>query len=129
MFDINEELDKIIYKYELDKHHPQYRIMKQCEKILKALIEELCEKKKKTLFICRDVLETNIIEHYAQDSEYIKNVVLVRRGEQCLKEINFDEYKMVYVFFYDDAQWVMNYLSSRNIINVWVYDIFEQHHI
>ena len=51
MFDIDEALNKIIYKYELDEFCPSYRKAIRCENVLKKCINNHCLLKEKVLFL------------------------------------------------------------------------------
>lgn len=48
---IDEELNKIIFKYHLDKYYPHYKNMYEAKKILQSLIGEVEKNGRKVIFV------------------------------------------------------------------------------
>lgn len=66
---INEELNRIIFKYELDKHYPHYKNMYKAEKILRHIIKKVVSNNEKAVFLGDDpkgiAFIKNIVRDYA----------------------------------------------------------------
>lgn len=51
LMDINEALNRIIFKYELDRYYPHYKNMCKAEKILQNIVKHIMQYRKKAVFV------------------------------------------------------------------------------
>ena len=79
---INEELNRIIFKYEIDRYYPHYRNMYRAEKVLRRIIKELTVNKEKAMFVGDD----------PKGIEFIKNIF---KAYQCRIFIIFCNFRKI----------------------------------
>lgn len=126
MFDINEALDKIIFKYQLDKHYPVYRNMRDGESILKDMLLLLCKNNVKTLCVCSDQLEIDIIKHITHGSKLVDCIVFKHKEQEEFENTDWYEYKKIFIISYEKYDVVAGTLKSKDISFEWIYDIFKE---
>lgn len=129
MFDINEALDRIIFKYHLDKYYPKYRKMRNSETVLTDMISQLCRENIKTLCICSDQLEVEIVKHAAQGNANIDCILHRCKEQEKMDDIKLSVYDKVYIVSYGEYESIANFLHCRNISFEWIYDIFKERDI
>lgn len=119
---ITDELDKIIYKYQLDKYYPHYRKMQEAKKILVELLEEINKEKQKAIFVGDDRDAMLLLRHMArkQEVEFFNSV-----EETTLEEIQWQCYDKVYVVSFQGVEHTLYWMRLHGIQYIWLYDIFE----
>ena len=122
MFNIDEALNEIIYKYELDDICPSYRRAIKCENVLKKCVDNHCLLKEKVLFVCGDNNEVDIISHIAQGNMLIKCILYKNINENIL----WSEYKKIYVASYEINKDILNILIKEQVHYIWIYDVFSK---
>ena len=123
MFDINEAIDNIIYKYNIDEYYPSYRKASNCEKILKKIIDNHGLANENVLFLCNDQLEIEIISHNSQGCELVECI----NYNQISDSIEWNRYKEVYILSYEKYDDMSEYLDGKTVNYLWVYDVFEKY--
>ncbi len=126
--DINEALNEIIFKYHLDRYYPHYRNMYEAEKILRAVIREIQQNKKKALFVGDDKSGIAFVRNISRDYSDIQFLSYDRndRTLQNLDIINWNEYDEVYLISFYGAEYVERWFRLHHIQYQWIYDIFER---
>lgn len=126
---INEELNRIIFKYEIDRYYPHYRNMYRAEKVLRRIIKELTVNKEKAMFVGDD----------PKGIEFIKNIVRDYTGIcffqydgkdtelHSLESVSWDDYPGgIFLISFYGAEYVERWFRLRRISCRWVYSIFEK---
>lgn len=125
---INEELNHIIFKYELDRYYPHYRNMYKAEKILRAVINEIVQNDEKAIFIGDDVKGIKFIQNISRDYDKIQFFCYERKDRKLdsLKGIQWKEYKEVYLISFNNVEYAERWLRTHRILFKWMYNIFEE---
>lgn len=127
MFDINEKLNHIIFKYHLDRCYPQYRNMYEAEKILRALIKEIIENNRSAIFIGNNKTELDFIRNISGDYEDIQ-FFLYNGKDMSVQQMEKIDRKndSVYLVSFYEAEYMERWLRLHDICYQWIYDIFER---
>lgn len=126
--DINEALNEIIFKYNLDRCYPHYRNMYQAERILRDIIREIKQRNKKVFFIGNDKAEKDFIQYLSGDYHDISFLLLNRQDllPPQLEQIVWEKYDEIYLLSFYGEAYIERWLRIHNIRYKWIYDIFEQ---
>lgn len=122
MFDINEAIDNIIYKYNLDEYYPSYRDASNCEKILKNIIDNHRLANENVLFLCSDQLEIEIVADISRGDKFIEYIAYNKLNEL----VEWGKYIKVYILSYEKYNDISTYLEEKRVNYLWVYDVFEK---
>lgn len=124
---IDEELNKIIFKYNLDRYYPHYRNKYESEKILRNIVNEIIQYSRKVLFVGNDCTGIDFIKTIARDYEDIHFCFYNRSDKkfQQLAETNWEEYNKVYLISFYGSEHIERWFRQHNIRYEWIYDIFE----
>lgn len=127
MFDINEELNKIIFSYHLDWCYPQYKNMYEAEKILRSVIKEIISNHQRAIFIGNNKTELDFIRNISGDYNDIQFLLYSRKDifVQQMEKADWKNYKVYLVSFYE-AEYIERWFRLHDIRYQWIYDIFEQ---
>lgn len=125
MFDINEELNQIIFKYHLDRYYPQYRKRYEAERVLKHLMQDLAERGQKAVFIGVDETCVEILGHLAKGQENIRCFKWDVKDQQSLQEITDKIYDRIFLAIMEDKESVGEWLRNHGLKCECLYDIFE----
>ncbi len=90
MIDINEKLNGIIFKYQLDKYYPHYKNMYHASKILGNIIKEIIHNKKKAIFVGDDKAGIEWIRNISGDYADIDFCLYDRMDKEPDKLKSFD---------------------------------------
>lgn len=127
MFDINEELNKIIFSHHLDSYYPQYRNMYMAEKILRSVVKEIIEKHRRAIFIGNNKIELDFIQHMSGNYEDIHFLFYKRKDifMQGLGQTDWKDYEVYLVSFYE-VEYIERIFRMHDICYQWIYDVFER---
>lgn len=125
---INEDMDEIIFKYELDRYYPHYRNMYKAEKILRNVIRGIERSNKNVIIVGDDVDGIRFVRHVAGDYAniffllYDQNDIALHQ----LEDVAWEEYEGVYLISFCGVEYVEQWFGLHNIQYEWIYDIFER---
>lgn len=128
MLDINEALNQIIFKYQLDRYYPHYKDMYEAEKILRDIIKKVKQDQKIVLFIGKKSKEMGFLQslsdgyadihfHYYDTEETVP---------RQLENVTWDNYNAVYLVSFYGAEYIERWFRLHDIRYEWLYDIFER---
>lgn len=126
---INEELNRIIFKYNIDRCYPHYRNMCRAEKVLQRLINEITEDKRKAIFVGNDPKGIEFIQNMAGDYVGIQFVSYDREDLELhfMENIAWNEYcGEVYLISLYGAEYTERWFWRHNVPFQWLYNIFEK---
>lgn len=126
--DINEALNKIIYKYNLDQYYPHYRNMCEAQKVLRNLVQIIVQGKKKVMFAGDDQTSLEFVHNISRDYDGI-DFLLYDRGKQTPQEIeetDWEKYEEIYLLSFMGAEYIERWFRQHNISFQWIYDVFER---
>ncbi len=131
MIDINEKLNGIIFKYQLDKYYPHYKNMYHASKILGNIIKEIIHNKKKAIFVGDDKAGIEWIRNISGDYADIDFCLYDRMDKEPDKLKSFDcqwggVYEEIYLISFYGAAYVERWFRLHNVQYKLIYDIFEQ---
>ena len=128
VIDINEKLNDIIFKYQLDKYYPHYKNMCEAEKVLWNLIKGIVNNKRKAIFVGNDRTGIDWVHNISGDYADIEFCLYNRRdGEpDKLKKIDWEKYEEIYLISFYGAEYMERWFRSHHMRYEWIYDIFEQ---
>lgn len=128
MRDINEELNQIISKYHLDQYYPHYRNMIDAQKVLRDIVQEIQQNKKKAIFVGYDKSGIAFIRNISRDYMDI-HFLIYNRNDKVLEDLELTDwnvYDEVYLISYYGAEYVERWFRLHHIRYEWIYDIFER---
>lgn len=126
--DINEALNRIIYKYNLDYYYPHYRNMCEAQKILRDIVQNIVQSKKKAVFVGDDLTGLEFVHNISGDYDGI-DFLLYDRGKQTPQEIQKADqrkYEEIYLLSFLGVEHVERWFRQHNISCQWIYDVFER---
>lgn len=128
MIDINEKLNGIIFKYQLDKYYPHYKNMCEADKILGNIIKEIKHNRKKAVFVGDDKAGIEWIRNISSDYGDIDFCLYNRMDKEPDKSKSFDweKYDEIYLISFYGAEYVERWFRLHDVQYKWIYDIFEQ---
>lgn len=126
--DINEELNSIIFKYNLDRCYPHYRNMCEAEKILRDIIREIISNNSTAIFVGNDTTGIDFIKNISRDYDKIEFFHYSRSVQISpqFETVEWNKYERVYLISFYAAEYVERWFRCRNIRCQWIYDIFER---
>lgn len=120
---ITDELNKIIYKYELDKYYPHYRKMQEAKKIISKILEQIKKENLKVIFVGDDGNAEKLLRNMAKNV----NVSFCNKlTEEAMERCVWDDYDVIYVFSFYEVERVFLWMRMHGIKHIWLYDIFEE---
>lgn len=128
---INEELNRIIFKYNLDRCYPHYRNMYKAEKVLRDLIKGITQKKGKAVFIGDDPKGIKFIQNIARDYKDIAFFCYKRDDIKlnALESVQWKEFENIYLISFYNIEHIERWLRVHKLLFRWIYDIFEEKEI
>ena len=124
MFNITEELNQLIFKYNIDKYYPQYRKKYKAEKLLESILNKVVHKGEKTILISNDKVVLDIVKKirvFSEECIEAKHITDLKE----LDNIIWDKYANVYVLSLRETEKYGKWLRMHNIKYKWIYDAFE----
>ena len=124
MFNITEELNQLIFKYNIDKYYPQYRKKYKAEKLLESILNKVVHKGEKTILISNDKVVLDIVKKirvFSEECIEAKHITDLKE----LDNIIWDKYANVYVLSLRETEKYGKWLRIHNIKYKWIYDAFE----
>lgn len=128
LMDINEALNRIIFKYELDRYYPHYKNMCKAEKILQNIVKHIMQYRKKAVFVGDDRTGIEFIRNISRGQGEI-GFLLYERNQEVPGEIeaaDWKQYDEIYVISFRGAEYIERWFRLQGIQYEWIYDIFEQ---
>ncbi len=125
MINIDERLNEIIIKYNLDRHYPQYRKMLMARKVLKRYVDDLVESKKITLFICDSETLVRMISRLANEDECISFLNIQEKELKKLENVEWENYDKIVMLSFYNVEYIFRWFRTHNIAYEWIYDVFE----
>lgn len=126
--DIDVELERIIEKYNLDRHYPAYRVSVQAEAYLKSWIEKLSETTVKILFITTDDSVLWMIRGWATDENVSAlQIASVDKLDDHIMQLKSAD--KIYIVAYTRTVEILHWLWLHDFQAESVYDILENQHI
>ena len=122
MYDIENRLNDIIFKYNLDEFYPSYRKSIKAKKILSLIIKD---NKENVVFIVQNEEEKNICQCYIKSKiQY----VLEKNLQNYTSEywMNFDK---IYIISFDKKKLIKGYFDKIEVRTEWIYDDFLQENL
>ncbi len=128
MKDIDEALNEIIFKYNVDSYYPHYRNMYKAEKILLGMITEMIQRQRKAVFVGDEKTGIEFIRNISGDYNGIQFLSYDRNDRELkdLSKIGLQEYDKVYLISFYGAEYAERWFRLHNIQYEWIYDIFER---
>lgn len=126
--DIDVELEKIIEKYNLDRHYPAYRVSIQAEAYLKNWIETLSEMTAKVLFITIDDSVLWMIRGWTTN-ENVSALQISSVEELDDHIVQLESASKIYIAAYTRTVEILHWLWRHDFHAESVYDILENQHI
>ncbi|MDE6386765.1 MAG: hypothetical protein K2L82_03025 [Lachnospiraceae bacterium] len=126
--DINEELEEIIRKYQLDHYYPHYRNMYRAEKILQNVIKGIIQRNGKAIFVGNDKTGIAFVRNISKDYAGIRFLYYARNdmGLSRLEKAEWDKDEEIYLISWYGAEYVEKWFRMHYIQYEWIYDIFER---
>lgn len=126
--DINDKINEIIFKYQLDSVYPHYRNMCEAEKILRNTISNIIKRNGKAVFVGNDKTGIEFIRNISRDYDRIHFFFYDKDNWKLsqLENANWTEYEEIYLISFYGAEYVERWFRIHNIQYSWIYDIFEQ---
>ncbi len=122
--DIDKELERIIEKYELDRHYPAYRVSRQASNFIRKWVRGLAETGREVLFLSMDEHALKLISGWAR-TENIRTLLIGAPKElENHKEILSDANK-IYIVSYTGTIELLHWLWRHGFQAESVYDILE----
>ena len=121
--DIDYELDKLIFKYNIDKRYPAYKKYVKGYRILKDIYEELLLKE-------GDII---LISDSATDIKWMQSCICNREEKKLLcncldiSKYSFEEDNIYINLSYSHRDELNLILAERELESVSIYNVFEQH--
>lgn len=125
---INEALNRIIFKYDLDRYYPHYRNMYEAKKILQNIVADIIQCGKKAVFVGDDRTGIEWIRNRVGDYGDI-HFLLYGRSRQIpgeIEEIDWTQYEEVYIISFFSAEYIERWFRQHNVQYEWIYDVFER---
>ena len=126
---IDESLNKIIFKYHLDRYYPHYKNMYEAEKILQSIIHEIVENKRKVIFVGDSRLGIEFVRNISRDYTDIQFFFYSQDDDlelRSLEAVGWEKYEQIYLISFYGAEYIKRWFRLHNIQYQWVYDIFER---
>ena len=123
---IDEELNKIIFKYHLDQYYPHYRNMYEAEKLIRREINAIIQNHTKVIFVGNDMTEIAFIRNISRDYVDIYFHLYKQNETMSLETVDWKQYDMIYLLSYYGAEYIERWFRVHYINYEWVYDIFER---
>lgn len=127
-FDVDQEMEIIIEKYNLDRHYSEYRISKQACVYIRNWVENLSEQDIKILFITMDESVFWMLRGWAMGENIsviqISSVEGLDNHIEALKNVD-----KVYIIAYTRTVEILHWLWRHDFQAESVYDILENQHI
>lgn len=126
--DLNDTLENIISKYQLDHYYPHYKNMCMAENVLRDLIGEIIQCNKQAVFVGDDRTGLAFVRNISKDYGgirfffYDKNDLELSR----LEENDFRKDEEIYLISYYGAEYVEKWFRMHHLSYEWIYDIFER---
>lgn len=123
--DINELLNEIIFKYNLDRCYPHYRKIYEAEKILKNLLQSIIKGHRKVIFVGNDKTGIEFIRNLSGNYEWIKFLVYDKDISSQLESVDWKMYESIYLISFYGKEYVERWFRKYHIPYEGIYDIFE----
>lgn len=124
MIDIDKVLHEIVFKYNLDKHYPQYRKGYYAKKIVEEKVCEFLNRNTSVLFISNEKIVLNIISRYISDKKTGIELLYIK-DEQQLDDVMLMKYDQIFIVSYSGTERIAKKLRERMVDYTWLYDEFE----
>lgn len=126
MYDINEEINNIIFKYDIDKEYPMFRKTQEAKKILYAIIEKIVCSGKEVVFIVGSELERLFLQKMNGSCSRIKLILYNDLVFLDDKKKQWEKISKVYIIAFNRIEKYDVLLKKQGIMTEWLYDIFAQ---
>ena len=124
VFNITEELNQLIFKYNIDKYYPQYRKKYKAEKILESILNKVVHNREKTILVSNDKVVLDIVKKVRVFSDEYIDVKHIT-GLIELEKIIWDNYTNIYILSLRETEKYGKWLRMHNKKYKWIYDVFE----
>lgn len=138
--DIDEKLNNIIFKYNLDDVYPDYKKMLQAEKLAAELAKSWIGKGK---IACIATYQSDIHrwKHFLRDDQDVEFIRCVKKFpvtsildefydlEKKLGSKNWGKYSGVYILSLEGAAFIQRWLRMHGIEHLFIYDYFAIHEL
>ena len=124
VFNITEELNQLIFKYNIDKYYPQYRKKYKAEKILESILNKVVHNGEKTILVSNDKVVLDIVKKirvFSEECIEAKHITDLKD----LDNIIWDKYANIYILSLRETEKYGKWLRMHNIKYKWIYDAFE----
>lgn len=129
MINLNEELNNIIFEYQLDQYYPKYRKMLEACRILENLIKDSISLSRKTLFMGNEKTMLNLVRQHSKGSEIIDQIQYSEEKLDELKTVHWNQFDRVILLPFHNVRCAERWLKNQNIRYEWIYDIFEDYQL
>lgn len=124
---INQELELLIEKYNIDRHYPAYRVSKRACDYLRKWVQKLADGKEDILFIGMDDKALKLIQGWgARDSIEILFINNVDELNSHVKDLMT---KKIYVASFTRTVEILHWLWKNDFVAESIYDILEKEQI
>lgn len=128
MMDIEQELERLIEKYKVDKHYPAYRTSRRACAYINKWIRDLSNAEKTVLFISMDERALHLIRNWSTGNNIstLQISSVKELSEHMEKMQNTDK---IYIVSYSKTIEILHWLWRHNFQAESVYDMLENQHI
>lgn len=129
--DIDEELNRIIFKYHLDKYYPHYRNMYEAKKIIQAVVQKIKDSKKRVIFVGENRQAIEFVQNIVGNYEDIRFLQYDQKdmAMHALERVSWREYEEVWILSFYGAEHVKRWFRVHNIACRWIYNVFEENNV
>lgn len=125
--DINQELEILIEKYNIDMHYPAYRSSRQACGYLRKWVQKLADDEGEFLFIGMDEWALKLIKRWGERDNI--NILIIRNVDELGNHVEELKMKKIYVVSFTRTVEVLHWLWRNNYNAESVYDILENEQI
>lgn len=126
---IDDELNKIIFKYHLDRCYPHYRNMYKAENFLRGEIDTVIQCCERVIFLGDDEAEIAFVRNMARGYMDIHFQLYKHNETAALEDVDWKQYNKVYLLSYYGAEYIERWLREQHISYEWIYDLFAREEI
>lgn len=127
--DINNELEQIIEKYNLDRHYPAYRVSGRACNYLHKWIEKISRDSKSFLFISMDQHALKLIDSWAGGDKKISTLLIGSVDELSGLINKLSNVDKLYIVSYSRTVEILHWLWEHGFQAESIYDILENENI
>ncbi len=129
--DIDETLNDIIFKYQLDYYYPHFRNMYEAKKILSSIVADIEQNHKRVIFIGDDQTGIDFVQHIVREYDDI-HFCAYNRDDPSLHKLNrvdWNVYDCIYLISFYGTGYIERWFVTHHIKYEWIYDVFERNGI